>query len=619
MSGQGAHLASGETPLHLLHRVWGHTAFRGQQAQIVERVLAGGSGLVLMPTGGGKSLCYQLPAILRPGVGLVISPLIALMQDQVAALRQNGVEAAFLNSSLDAQAKAEVRRRAREGRLQLLYVAPETLTTGAFQSFVQELPLSLIAVDEAHCVSQWGHDFRPDYLEVARLRELFPAVPLLALTATADPATRREILQRLGLEQDPVFASSFDRPNINYRITLKQGGREQLLDFLRAEHQGDAGIVYVLSRAKTEETAAFLEKHGLTALPYHAGLPAEERRQNQERFLRDDGVIVVATIAFGMGIDKPDVRFVAHLDMPKSVEGYYQETGRAGRDGEPATAWMAYSLGDVVQLRQLIGRGEGDEAFKRLATQKLNAMLGLAESPRCRRQALLGYFGEEHPGGCGSCDNCLQPPRQWDATVAAQKALSAVFRTGQRFGAAHLIDVLLGKPGERAASLGHDQLSVWGVGKELDEQRWSSVFRQLVAADLLSVDPEGFGGFALNPRSWPVLKGQQLVSLREDVIPAKARRRRGAASGAGGRADPAAPGSQGDRIFEALRALRLELARAQGVAPFIIFHDKTLREIAARRPATLAGLAEVPGLGEVKLQRYGEQFLAALRQALASG
>ena len=608
-----------ETPLQLLHRVWGHTAFRGQQEAIIARVLAGGSGLVLMPTGGGKSLCYQLPAILRPGVGLVISPLIALMQDQVAALRQNGVQAAFLNSSLDAQAKAEVRRQARGGGLQLLYLAPETLTTGAFQSFVRELPLSLIAVDEAHCVSQWGHDFRPDYLQVAALRQSFPEVPLLALTATADPATRREILQRLGLERDPVFASSFDRPNINYRITLKQGGREQLLDFLRAEHEGDAGIVYVLSRAKTEETAAFLEKHGITALPYHAGMPAEERKQNQERFLRDDGVVIVATIAFGMGIDKPDVRFVAHLDMPKSVEGYYQETGRAGRDGEPATAWMAYSLGDVVQLRQLIGRGEGDEAFKRLATQKLNAMLGLAESPRCRRQALLAYFGEEHQGACGSCDNCLQPPKQWDATVAAQKALSAVFRTGQRFGAAHLIDVLLGKPNDRAAALGHDQLSVWGVGNELDEQRWSSVFRQLVAADLLSVDPEGFGGFALNPRSWPVLKGLETVSLREDVIPAARRRRRGAAPSAGRSPAQAAPGSPEERIFEALRALRLELARSQGVAPFIIFHDKTLREIAARRPATLAELGEVPGLGEVKLQRYGEQFLAALRQAVLAG
>ncbi|HET9869126.1 MAG TPA: DNA helicase RecQ, partial [bacterium] len=470
---------TGETPLSLLNRVFGYPAFRGRQEAVIEHLLAGGSCLVLMPTGGGKSLCYQIPGMLRPGLALVVSPLIALMQDQVDALTQNGVAAAFYNSTLDGPAKDAIRRKARQGGLDLLYVAPETLNSPGFQEFVRDLPLGLIAVDEAHCVSQWGHDFRPDYLQIIRLRGIFPQVPLVALTATADPQTQKEIRERLGLAGDPVFSSSFDRPNLRYQITVKDGGRDQLLDFIQTKHPGQSGIVYVLSRANTEETAAWLSQRGVEALPYHAGLDPALRRRHQERFLREEGLVMTATIAFGMGIDKPNVRFVAHLGLPKSVESYYQETGRAGRDGEPASAWMAYSLDDVVKLRRMILGGGGDGSHKRLGGQKLNAMLGLCETVECRRRTLLAYFGEEHPGGCGACDNCLAPPKTWDATLAAQKALSCVYRTGQRFGAGHLIDVLLGKGTDKAIQAGHTQLGVFGVGKEYDKRRWDSVFRQL--------------------------------------------------------------------------------------------------------------------------------------------
>ena len=453
------------TPLSLLNRIFGYPSFRGRQEEIIHHVLGGGSCLVLMPTGGGKSLCFQIPAMLRPGLGLVISPLIALMQDQVDALVQNGVAAAFYNSTLDGRQKNEIRRQAERGELDLLYVAPETLNSPGFRDFIEDLPLALIAVDEAHCVSQWGHDFRPEYLQITHLRDHFSSAPLLALTATADPQTQKEIRERLGLAQDPVFSSSFDRPNIRYQITVKDAGREQLLDFIRANHSGQAGIVYVLSRTNTEEIAAWLSQKGVTALPYHAGLEADLRRKHQSRFLREDGLVMVATIAFGMGIDKPNVRFVAHLGIPKSVEAYYQETGRAGRDGEPASAWMAYSLDDVVKLRRMIEGGEGAEAFKRLGGQKLNAMLGLCETVSCRRQSLLSYFGEDHNGNCAGCDNCLQPPKTWDATIAAQKALSAVYRTGQRFCAGHVIDFLLGKETEKGIQNGHNKLSVFGVGK----------------------------------------------------------------------------------------------------------------------------------------------------------
>ena len=605
-----------QTPISLLNRVFGYPSFRGQQEAIIRHVLGGASCLVLMPTGGGKSLCFQIPAMLQPGLGLVISPLIALMQDQVDALVQNGVAAAFYNSSLDGRQKNEIRRKAQQKELDLLYVAPETLNSPGFQEFIQGIPLSLIAVDEAHCVSQWGHDFRPEYLQIAGLRKHFPAVPLIALTATADPATQKEIRERLGLAQDKVFSSSFDRPNIRYQITVKTSGREQLLDFIQTRHPGQAGIVYVLSRTNTEETAAWLSQKGLAALPYHAGLDAEMRRKHQARFLREEGLIMVATIAFGMGIDKPNVRFVAHLGIPKSVESYYQETGRAGRDGEPASAWMAYSLDDVVKLRRMMMGGEGSEAYKRLGGQKLNAMLGLCETTNCRRQSLLGYFAEEHPGNCGGCDNCLQPPQTWDATEAAQKALSCVYRTGQKFGAGHLIDILLGKETEKASQFGHTRLSVFGVGKDFEKRKWDSVFRQLVSADYMDVDLEGFGTFKLNSKSWGVLKDGQKVRLREDPPAAKIEKNsRKSKSPAG---PPLVWDGGESSLFEALRSLRAKLANEQNLPSYVVFHDSTLREMVSRKPATLNEFIQIPGVGEAKLKRYGAAFLEVLNQASKS-
>lgn len=597
-------------PLETLQRIYGYPAFRGNQEALIEHVLRGGSCLVLMPTGGGKSLCFQIPSILRPGLGLVISPLIALMQDQVDALKQNGVNAAFYNSSLNWQQKQEVRELASKNALDLLYVAPETLNTSEFRTFLQNLNISLIAVDEAHCVSQWGHDFRPDYLQIATLRQSLPSTPLIALTATADPVTRKEIRTRLSLEQDPVFSSSFDRPNIRYHVTLKKSSKEQLLQFLRTNHPGDAGIVYVLSRAKTEETAAWLKEHGVNALPYHAGLDQKVRSKHQERFLREEGLVMVATIAFGMGIDKPNVRFVAHLDLPKSVESYYQETGRAGRDGEAASAWMTYGLSDVVQLRQMIQSGEGDEAHKRLSQQKLNSILGFSETVRCRRQALLAYFGEVHAGSCSNCDNCLEPQNTWDATIPAQKALSCVFRTGQRFGAGHMIDVLLGKETERTQHFGHTQLSVFGCGKDLKEKQWYSVFRQLAAADYLTIDSEAFGAFKLNDNSWAVLKQGQKVLQREDPVTHRESRK-----AKKDRLKTSLGNSQENSIFEVLRGLRLELAREQKVPPYVVFHDSVLHEMASRRPNTLEEFSRLPGVGEAKLKRYGQSFLEVLRGA----
>jgi ATP-dependent DNA helicase RecQ len=554
-----------------------------------------------MPTGGGKSLCYQVPALLRAGTALVVSPLIALMHDQVVALRELGVAAACLNSSLPPEEARGVERDFLAGRLKLLYVAPERLLMPRFLDLLGRVPVALFAIDEAHCVSQWGHDFRPEYLGLSVLHERFPGVPRLALTATADAATRREIVGRLDLGAARVFASSFDRPNIRYSIVDKADPRRQLRAFVRERHAGEAGIVYCASRRKVDATAQWLVAQGLRALPYHAGLGAETRRLHQERFLREDALTMVATIAFGMGIDKPDVRFVAHLDLPRSIEGYYQETGRAGRDGEPADAWMTWGIGDVVAQRRFIEASEADEAHKRVAGAKLDALLGLVETPGCRRVALLGYFGEA-AGPCGNCDNCLAPPALWDGTEAARKALSAVYRTGSRFGAGHVVDVLRGRATDRVAQWGHERLSVFGIGAELDERQWRAVFRQLVVQGLLAVDHAAYGALKLTEASRPVLRGEVPVRFRQEsrveVLAARPK--------------PAAPADPD--LFERLRAWRREAAAARGVPAYVILHDATLREIASQRPRTLAALATVPGIGTRKLDAYGAAILAVVGQ-----
>ncbi len=600
---------------HILRDTFGYTAFRGAQQAIVERVAAGSDALVLMPTGGGKSLCYQIPALLRQGVGIVVSPLIALMQDQVDALKQLGVSAAFLNSSLDADAAREVYRQALRGELKLLYVAPERLVTEGFLSLLerlqQESGIALFAIDEAHCVSQWGHDFRPEYRQLTILHERFPEVPRIALTATADAPTRQEIVERLALEDAQQFVSSFDRPNIRYRVALKDNARRQLQAFLEAEHPNDAGIVYCLSRKKVEETAAWLKEQGWDALPYHAGLDVAVRNANQTRFLREEGVIMVATVAFGMGIDKPNVRFVAHLDLPKSMEGYYQETGRAGRDGLPANVWMAYGLGDVVSMRQMLLSGDAPEERKRVELQKLDALLGYCESTECRHQTILRYFGEEHPGDCGQCDNCLEPVDTWDAMQAAQMALSCVYRTGQRFGVVHLIDVLLGKLTPKIEQFNHQQLSTFGIGKALTQQQWSSVYRQLVAAGFISVDIEAYGGLRLTEAARPVLKGLQEVWLRRDAEPV----RRASKAERGARLREAFAGANEDPLWQALKAKRMELAREQGVPPYVIFHDSTLLEILNRKPQTLDEFGQIGGVGQSKLAKYGDAFLEVVEKA----
>jgi ATP-dependent DNA helicase RecQ len=600
----------------ILNDTFGYSAFRGAQQAIVEHVGRGGDALVLMPTGGGKSLCYQIPALIREGVGIVVSPLIALMQDQVDALKQLGVSAAFLNSSLDADTAREVSRQLMRGELKLLYVAPERLMTEGFLNLLerirQEGGIGLFAIDEAHCVSQWGHDFRPEYRALTVLHERFPDVPRIALTATADAPTRREIVERLALEQAQQFVSSFDRPNIQYRVALKNNARQQLQAFLETEHPDDAGIVYCLSRKKVEETAAWLKEKGWDALPYHAGLDAAVRSKNQKRFLREEGVIMVATVAFGMGIDKPNVRFVAHLDLPKSMEGYYQETGRAGRDGLPANAWMAYGLGDVVSMRQMLLSGDAPEERKRVELQKLDALLGFCESTECRHQTILRYFGEEHPGDCGQCDNCLTPMDTWNATQAAQMALSCIYRTGQRFGVAHLIDVLLGKATPKVEQFQHQQLSTFGIGKELAQQQWNSVYRQLTAGGFIEVDIEGYGGLRLAETARPVLRGEQEVWLRRDVAPAK---RTSSKAERGSRLREAFAGANEDPMWQALKDKRMELAREQGVPPYVIFHDSTLLEILNQRPQTLDAMGRISGIGQAKLAKYGDAFLQVVEDA----
>lgn len=596
--------------LDLLQSVFGYSSFRGQQQAVVEHLSEGGDALVLMPTGGGKSLCYQIPALLRQGTGIVVSPLIALMQDQVDALREAGVAAAYLNSSLGAEEQREVERQLLAGELNLLYVAPERLLTGRFLGQLERTEVALFAIDEAHCVSQWGHDFRPEYRELAILQQRFPQVPRIALTATADQRTREEIVERLSLQDARQFVSSFDRPNIGYRVGLRHNAKRQLGEFLQG-HQGESGIVYCLSRRKVDDTAAWLAESGIEALPYHAGLDAATRAKNQQRFLREDGVVMVATVAFGMGIDKPDVRFVAHLDLPRSIEGYYQETGRAGRDGLPAEAWMIYGLSDVVTMSQMIAQSESADERKRVERQKLESLLAYAEATDCRRQLLLGAFGEIYPGPCGHCDNCVAPPKTWDATVPAQKALSAVYRTGQRFGSGHVIDVLRGEETERVLSLDHHRLSTFGIGAEMDEKQWRSVFRQLLAAGLLEADAEGYGTLRLTAASRGVLSGGKPVKLREDARPERAsRRRRDSKLVTGG-------GSLGieayeQELWDALRALRTQLAKQQGVPPYVVFHDATLLAMLRAMPANEDELATISGVGEAKLKRYGSDFLAVI-------
>ncbi|RJQ81189.1 DNA helicase RecQ [Pseudonocardiaceae bacterium YIM PH 21723] len=608
-------MSSPESAMQVLNRVFGYDAFRGDQQAIVDHVISGGDALVLMPTGGGKSLCYQIPALVREGVGIVISPLIALMQDQVDALRDVGVRAGFLNSTQTGYERADVERAVRAGEIDLLYLAPERLSLDTTQQLLTEAKVALFAIDEAHCVSQWGHDFRPDYLSLSMLHERWPDVPRIALTATATEQTHREIGTRLQLTDAKHFVASFDRPNIQYRIEAKASGisaNQQLLTFINAEHAGDSGIVYCLSRNSVEKTAEFLSQNGIKALPYHAGLDKDVRARNQSRFLREEGLVVVATIAFGMGIDKPDVRFVAHVDLPKSVEGYYQETGRAGRDGLPSTAWMMYGLAEVVQLRKMIANGEGDLAHRRRQEMHLDAMLALCETVACRRVQLLNYFGQSGET-CGNCDTCLNPPESWDGTVPAQKFLSAVYRlkterNNQRLGAGKIIDILLGKTTDMTASWRHDQLKVWGIGADLREAEWRGVVRQLLAQGLLAVEGE-YGVLVLTAASDEVLGRTRTVMLRrepERVL--KAARTKKAAT-----VTIDLSGEQ-TTIFERLRAWRAASAKEQGVPPYVIFHDKTLKQIAVDLPDSMDALGQISGVGENKLQKYGEHVLAALRE-----
>jgi ATP-dependent DNA helicase RecQ len=598
--------------LHLLETVFGYPAFRGQQADIVNHVASGGDALVLMPTGGGKSLCYQIPALLREGVGVVVSPLIALMQDQVDALEEVGVRAAFLNSTQTFEETLRIERLVRTGEIDLVYVAPERLMTQRCLDLFHDSRISLFAIDEAHCVSQWGHDFRPEYIRLSILHEQFPDVPRIALTATADQQTRDEIAHRLQLDDARKFVSSFDRPNIRYSIVEKTTGRKQLLDFISTEHAGDSGIVYCLSRKKVEETADFLNENGIRALPYHAGMEYAKRADHQARFLREENMVMVATIAFGMGIDKPDVRFVCHLDLPKSIEGYYQETGRAGRDGGPASAWMAYGLQDVVLQRRMIDESEADETFKRVLSVKLDAMLGLCETLSCRRMRLLDYFGERS-GPCGNCDTCLIPPVSFDATVPVQKLLSTIYRVDQRFAAGHVIDVLRGVQTDRISQWHHDSLSVFGIGNDRGEQEWRAIVRQTIALGLITVDHESYQSLKLTDAARPVLKGGQKVQLRQYQKPVKPKRASFAASKG---YDELELSKSEQAIFERLRSWRMGSAREHGVPAYVVFQDATLREIAKVKPTSLDQLRGVSGVGEKKLVSYGDDIVGIINEML---
>lgn len=591
----------------ILRNIFGYHQFRGNQGTITEHLIAGNDALVLMPTGGGKSLCFQIPAIARPGVGIVVSPLIALMQDQVDALLQLGVKAAFLNSSLDSQRAFEIERQTVNGQLDLLYVAPERLLTPRFLQLLERTPIALFAIDEAHCVSQWGHDFRPEYVQLSILHERFPDIPRIALTATADDPTRQEIIERLNLMHAKQFISSFDRANIRYRIAAKNSAREQLHAFLSTEHRGDAGIVYCLSRKRVEETTAWLCDKGWDALPYHAGLSNEIRKKHQQRFIQEEGCIMVATVAFGMGIDKSNVRFVAHLDLPKSIEGYYQETGRAGRDGLPANAWLSYGLGDVITLRHMLDSSEAGEQHKRLERRRLDALLGFCETTVCRREVLLNYFGEQYTAPCNNCDNCLEPVATWDGKIAAQMALSCVYRTGQRFGVKHLVDILLGKTTPQIQRFAHDKLSTFGIGQEYTQSQWQSIYRQLVAANLLTVDMRGYGSLQLTAKSYPLLRGEQTIALRKE--PEKPQKTK-----AGVKKQSTNGVAPTDDLWQALKNKRLELARTQGVPPYIIFHDSSLMEIHHQKPRTLEQFAMIPGVGKTKLERYGEAFIEVIER-----